>query len=120
MLTIYHQWISNETIPKSIDLSRTPSTELADTADALLQHHAPCSVFLGYLEPGWMLETKHQIRLRKLIRTFDVHLICFFLESLPFSWKNEIDTIYTPILPTKNGDTQIVHHGGTDHNESQT
>jgi hypothetical protein len=77
-----------------IDLSRVASGKLADESDSIVDHHSNCVVFLGYLEPGWMLEPTHQTRLRKLFRKFSVGMVTNFVESLPFSWKNEIDTFF--------------------------
>lgn len=76
-----------------IDLSTIPTSQLAEEADKICQHHKDKSIFLGYLEP-WILDGKHEVRLRYLIRKFPVYLVCFHPESLPFSWKNEIDTVY--------------------------
>jgi hypothetical protein len=78
-----------------LDLSKVPSFQLADEAESILNHHKSCCVFLGYLEPGWMLEPTHQTRIRKLFRKFPVAVVTHFTDSLPFSWKNEIDTFYT-------------------------
>jgi len=78
-----------------IDLSRVPSDELVLEVESILQHHTKCCIFLGYLEPGWMLEPSHQTRIRKLFRKFPVGLVTQFVESIPFSWKNEIHTFYT-------------------------
>lgn len=77
-----------------IDLSKVSSSKLVEESDSLLDHQKDCIVFLGYLEPGWMLEIPHQTRLRKLFRKFEVGMITHFKESLPFSWKNEINTLY--------------------------
>jgi hypothetical protein len=110
MLTVYHKWTS---FPNNfLDLSKLSSDRLVEEAEALMGHHKSCSIYLGYLEPGWMLDPKHEIRLRNLIRKFDVHLICWFLESLPFSWKNEIGTIYRP-ESQQNGHTQIIDNGSS-------
>lgn len=78
-----------------IDLSRIPSAQLVNECESITDHHAKAVVFLGYIEPGWMLEPTHQTRIRKLIRKFDVGFVCAFPESIPHSWKNEIDTFYT-------------------------
>ncbi len=78
-----------------IDLSKVKSVELADECTSIVNHHKDCIVFLGYLEPGWMLDAQSQTRLRKLIRKFPVGIVTNFTESLPFSWKNEIDIVYT-------------------------
>ena len=87
-----------------IDLSKVPLNELSDIdlhlktshfqSMAIVNHHSNCAIFLGHLEPGFMLDSISQVILRKLIRKFPTGIICKFTESLPFSWKNEIDTLY--------------------------
>jgi hypothetical protein len=94
-----------------LDLSRVPSSKLADEVDSIVNHHKACVVFLGYLEPGWMLEPSHQTRMRKLFRKFPVGLVTQFVESLPFSWKNEIDTYYTDQPLNKNGKSNSLNNG---------
>ena len=78
-----------------LDLSKVNSNELANESDAIVSHHSNCVVYLGYLEPGWMLIPPDQTRLRKLFRKFPVAVISFFPESLPYSWKTDVETIYT-------------------------
>lgn len=79
---------------KQIDLSKSPLSELANNSELIVSHHPPDTViFLGYLE-GWLLEPIHTTIIRKLIRKFKVVLVLQFPESLPFSWKNDIDTIF--------------------------
>ena len=78
-----------------LDLSKVSSNKLATEANSLVSHHAKCAVFLGYLEPGWMLDMQFQTQMRKMIRKFPVFMVTMFVESIPFSWKNEIDTLYT-------------------------
>ena len=97
-----------------IDLSKIPLIDLASECDSIVAHHKNCSVFLGYLEPGWMIDSASQTRLRKLIRKFPVAVVCYFLESLPFSWKNEIDILY--LKNPKNGSATIVDNGSSLHN----
>ena len=99
---------------KFIDLSKVPLGDLSNECDSVFTHHKDCIVFLGYLEPGWMLDSPSQTKLRKLIRKFPVAIICYFLESLPFSWKNEIDILY--LNDSKNGETAIINNGGSLHN----
>lgn len=96
-----------------ICLSRVPCLELANECDSVLQHHSKCSVFLGYLEPGWMLSATDQTRMRKLFRKFDVAMVCHYPESLPFSWKNEIHTLYTDRLVNQNGHSSSLNNGGS-------
>lgn len=95
---------------KTHDLSKVPSSQLADECDSILAHHSKGFVFLGYLEPGWMLESSHQTRIRKLFRKFDVSLVCYFPESLPHSWKTEIHTFY--VDSPQHGDSNSIHDGG--------
>ena len=91
-------------------MSRLSSENLADECDKVFQHHKDCVIFLGFLEPGWMLDPKHEARIRRVIRKFETHMVAFHLESIPFSWKNEIDTVYSD--PSKNGDSTPINDGG--------
>jgi hypothetical protein len=78
----------------SIHISQVPSSELIEHCEAIIQHHADTSVFLGFLEPGWMLSAEAQTRMRALFRKFRVGFVCVHTESIPFSWKNEIETLF--------------------------
>lgn len=103
---------------KFIDLSKLDSSTLAEECDSIYLHHKDCCVFLGYIEPGWMLEPSHQTRLRKLFRKFPVGIVLQFPESLPYSWKNEIDTIYTFNDLNKHGDSNSIYNGSSLHDKS--
>ena len=94
-----------------IDLSSVDSSKLADECDRILNHHSDKKIFLGYLEPGWMLDPKHEARIRRMIRKFDVYMVTFFPESLSFSWKNEIKIVY--LESDKNGLAKIVNDGSS-------
>jgi hypothetical protein len=98
-----------------IDLSKVASAELCTECDSIVSHHKNCAIFLGYIEPGWMLDSPSQTRLRKLFRKFPVAFVCNFLESLPFSWKNEIDILY--LHDSKNGGTALINDGCAVHNK---
>lgn len=100
-----------------IDLSKVQSSSLAEEAISIVEHHKSCYVFLGYLEPGWMLDASSQVKLRRLFRKFSVGIVSQFSESLPFSWKNEIHTIYTFKSANKNGGPYSVHDGSIVHNQ---
>jgi hypothetical protein len=102
-----------------LDLSKVPLISLADESTSIVNHHSKCAVFLGYLEPGWMLDAPSQTIMRKLFRKFNVGLICNFTESLPFSWKNEIDVLYIEDPLNRNGSTGTLNYGSSIHNESQ-
>jgi hypothetical protein len=89
-----------------IDLSLIPSNKLADECDQILQHHIDdTTIFLGYLDPGWMLDSKDEGRIRRLIRKFKCYLICLHPQSLPFSWKNEISLAHTKFVVNENART---------------
>jgi len=107
-----------EAHPTTIDLSKIPSASLADECDSVTNHHTKCAVFLGYLEPGWMIEPSHQTRIRRLIRKFDVGLVSHFPESIPHSWKNEIDIFYTDRPLNQNGNSSSVHDGSSIQDQS--
>jgi len=96
-----------------LDLSKIQSIRLVDEVDSIVKHHSNCCIFLGYLEPGWMLEITHQTRIRKLFRKFSVAFVSNFVESIPFSWKNEIDTFYTETSVNKNGNTNSLNNGSS-------
>jgi hypothetical protein len=100
-----------------IDLSKIHSNLLAKEAALIVEHHKHCCIFLGYVEPGWMLDPTSQVQLRELFRKFPVGIVVEFSESLPFSWKNEIDTIYTSKWVHKNAEPVVIHNGSPVHNK---
>lgn len=101
-----------------IDLSKVPLNELANECMSIVNHHSNCAIFLGHLEPGFMLDSISQVILRKLIRKFPTGIICKFTESLPFSWKNEIDTLYIQKPLNSNGSTSFINNGSSLQNKS--
>lgn len=131
MLNVYHTDVSFEDIraslkgPDFVDLSKIPSEEIADTADSIRSHHPEAIVFLGWIE-GWMLDPKHEVRLRSLIRNHEVFCVTFFLDSLSYAWKCETRVIYTKtdeVISTgidRNGDSQTFHDGCAVDDQSQT
>ena len=101
-----------------LDLSKVPLDELANESMSIVNHHSNCAIFLGHLEPGFMLDSISQVILRKLIRKFPTGIICKFTESLPFSWKNEIDTLYIQKPLNSNGSTSFINNGSSLQNKS--
>ena len=101
-----------------LDLSKLPSDKLADEADSIVSHHSDCKVFLGHLEPGWMLDPTHQTRLRKLFRKFPVGMVTCFPDSIPHSWKMETDVIYTS-KQIANGNSDSLNDGGSLQHQSK-
>ena len=100
---------THETL-KIIDLSKIALKELANESESIVNHHKNCAIFIGYLEPGWMLELCDQTRMRKLFRKFPVAVITFFPESLPYSWKTDIAILYTQ-KAIENGEPNTVNDG---------
>jgi hypothetical protein len=94
-----------------LDLSKVKSADLAEESKSIVSHHASCAVFLGYLEPGWMMEQTHQTIIRSLIRKFPTAMVCNFVESISHSWKNEIETVYTDAPLKKNGNSSSLNNG---------
>jgi len=113
MKTFAEKWRSMFPDMIFLDLSKQPSSSLAAESISIVSHQSNCCVYLGYLEPGWMLESNHQVILRKLIRKFPVAITCFYMDSVPFSWKNETETIYTAKALNSNGKTSLVDDGGS-------
>jgi hypothetical protein len=93
----------------TIDLSKCSSADLADECENIIQHHKTCILFLGFLDVGWMLDPKHEARIRRVIRKFETHLVSIHLESIPRSWKNEIEIVY--FKNEKDGCSQIINDG---------
>jgi hypothetical protein len=118
MLHVYLYNHSFEDLRKqnTIDLTKIPTDLLADECDNIVQHHKTCVLFFGYLDVGWMLDPKHEARIRNAIRKFEVHMVTFHLESLPHSWKNEIDTLY--VRSSKNEHAKAINDGSALHAES--
>ena len=106
MLTIYTYPIPK---PKDcFDLSGLPLDELCDSALSIHEHQKQARIWFGYLD-GWMLNSREEILLRKLLRDFSCIAVCRNPLNLSHSWKNEIDTIYT--IPV-NGNPNSNNHGG--------
>jgi hypothetical protein len=101
-----------------IDMSKIPAERLADECDNILQHHKTSKLFFGYLDPGWMLDPRHEARIRNTIRKFEVHMVTFHLESIPHAWKNEIDTVY--VKTSKDGGPKTINDGCAIQAESET
>ena len=108
-----------QTHGKLLDLSKVPVSKLAEESMSVVNHHSECAVFLGYLEPGWMLESAHQVHIRKLIRKFPVAMVSKFVDSIPFSWKNETRSIYTHVPLNHNGSSKVVNDGSSVQHEPE-
>jgi hypothetical protein len=102
-----------------LDLSKVPTSKLAEESVSVVNHHSDCAVFLGYLEPGWMLESAHQVQMRKLVRKFPVAMISKYVDSIPFSWKNETHSIYSQAPLNHNGCAKAVDDGSSVQHEPE-
>jgi hypothetical protein len=104
---------------KFLDLSKVPPAKLAEESSSIFNHHTDCAVFLGYLEPGWMLESPHQVIIRKILRKFSVGMVTKYVDSIPFSWKNETHSIYAQVPLNSNGSANSVDDGSSVQHEPQ-
>jgi hypothetical protein len=112
MLTVY-----TYPIPRPadvIDLSTLPLDSLVDSAVAVLTHQKTAKIWFGYLD-GWMLTPHEEVRLRAVIRAFPCVVVSRFPLSFSLAWKNEMDSIYTPI---SHGDANSHNDGGSVHDGS--
>lgn len=112
MLTVY-----TYPIPRPagvIDLSTTPLDTLVDSATAVLTHQKSATLWFGYLD-GWMLTPHEEVRLRAVIRAFPCIVVSQFPLSFSLAWKNEMDSIYTPL---SHGDSHSHHHGSSVHDRN--
>lgn len=128
MLWVYNSFIGAETFLEKlklmdnfIDLSKVSSEELVKQSKTIIGHYSSCTIFLGFLEPGFMLDSYNQVLLRPLFRKFTVGIVCIFPESLPFSWKNEIEYFYyNKSLNIDDRTTKIIDDGGSVQHESNS
>jgi len=79
--------------PETIDMSGEPLETLGDAACSIFSHHKTAVIWLGYLE-GWMLTPTEEVRLRKVIRKFECHVISCQPLSFSQAWKNEMSDVY--------------------------
>jgi hypothetical protein len=92
MLTVY-----TYPCPKpdnAFDLSVIPLDELCNVVTNVYEHQKSAVIWLGYLD-GWMLTSREEVLFRNLIRAFQCIVVSRHPISLPYAWKNEIETIYT-------------------------
>lgn len=81
-------------LPKnSIDLSKISCEDLCTQLDAIYTHHPSANIYLGFLEPIYMLSPQEETRIRKCIRKFQIYIVVGNPFILPFSWKNGIETL---------------------------
>jgi hypothetical protein len=76
-----------------IDLSNLSPQDIAEQSDTLLSHSTKVPIYLGYVDPLHMLSPYHETRLRPLLRQRHAIVLCSDPATLPFAWKNGIDTL---------------------------
>lgn len=91
MLIVYMYTASRP--PGSIDVSSEPLETLVDAVCSIFSHHKTAVIWFGYLE-GWMLTPAEEVRLRKVIRKFECHVISCHPLSFSHAWKSEISELF--------------------------
>ena len=78
-----------------IDLSKLPSADLADQTETIRTHQkGQTSIYLGFLDPLFMLTPYHETILRRSIQSCRVVLVCSDPTALSFCWKNGIEELH--------------------------
>ena len=78
-----------------IDLSKIPSSELAEQTETIRTHQKEqTSIYLGFLDPLFMLTPYHETILRRSIQSCRVVLVCSDPTALSFFWKNGIEELH--------------------------
>jgi hypothetical protein len=100
-----------------IDLSNSPSNRLAEQADTVRTHQTSMTtIYLGFLDPLFMLSPQHETLLRKVITACRVILLTSDPGALSLFWKNGLSELYLH-MDRKDDDnsrrTQIVDNGGS-------
>lgn len=105
----------------ALDISKTPTSNLADALLTIFGHHAPGrSIYIGFLDPIIMLSQQDEVRCRKVFRAFQVYMVTSNPFILPFSWKNGLKSLVLVGQHTKDAETPPpVHDGRSAHVSSQ-
>lgn len=84
---------AKETI--SVDLSNILSTDLAEQVETVRTHQKdPVSIYLGYLDPVYMISPYHETILRRSIQSCKLILTTSDPTALSLCWKNGIDYLH--------------------------
>jgi hypothetical protein len=82
-------------LPKGIlDIASLCPSELVQTLETICQHKSTATVWVGYLDPLWMLTEPERIRMRECIRKLTVYMVCSNPRLLPMGWKMELQDVY--------------------------
>jgi hypothetical protein len=72
------------------DLSNLRPADMLDTLETICQHKSVDKVWVGFLDPLWMLTEPERIRMRDCIRKLEITMVCSNPRALPYSWKAEM------------------------------
>jgi hypothetical protein len=77
-----------------IDISSIPSADLVEHVETIRTHQKiQTTIYLGFLDPIWMLSPYHETLLRRAIRECRLILLTSDPTLLSFSWKNGLDSL---------------------------
>ena len=80
--------------PDVLDISKTPTPNLVDALLTIFGHQTPGrSIYIGFLDPIFMLPQQDEVRCRKVFRAVEVYMVTSNPFILPFSWKNGLKTL---------------------------
>jgi hypothetical protein len=75
------------------DISNLRPADMLETLETICQHKSADKVWIGFLDPLWMLTEPERIRMRDCIRKLDITMTCSNPRALPYSWKAEISEL---------------------------
>lgn len=107
--------LARESVPGCIDISKTRVGDLAETIKTIYSHHPGSSIYIGFLDPIYMMP--HETACRKVFRGCTVAMVCSNPLLLPFSWKNGTEKlVIVGDTKTKNASsTQTIDNGSSPH-----
>ena len=78
-----------------IDLSKVSSDQLAEQVETIRTHQTePKTVFIGYIDPLYMLSPYHETILRRGLTDCRIVFVCSDPTALSFCWKNGITELH--------------------------
>ena len=95
-----------------IDLSKTRACDIPEAIRTIQSHHANPSIYIGYLDPLWMLTPPQEVLCRSALRSCTVGLVVSNPLILPLSWKNGTDRLVI-VSGNKNQDEHDADNSST-------
>jgi hypothetical protein len=98
-----------------IDVSKTRGSEITETMATIYSHHPGSAIYLGFVDPLFMLTPPHEASCRRVFRGCTVALVCSNPLLLPYSWKNGTSKLVVVGSKTKtdSSNSPPLHHGGS-------